>query len=208
MPVHGDAHLDCSCDSTNPKFRWKPPPPGKPRWAPPEKYGRPLSDNCFPQQVGRLGQGPAPCTSARWRCGITWLVFGLHLPVPTPPALQTRDGKRVNWGNVPLSTVYGNGSGWCEADPQLRWAAAAMHCRWVCVSRPSLWHWTDGEEETSEVVYGPSLRCHTCALCSCYCPVDGQSGNLCEPVFEPTCPNQCSGHGDCHIGWCKCHEGW
>ncbi|PNH07817.1 putative glucuronoxylan glucuronosyltransferase F8H, partial [Tetrabaena socialis] len=25
---------------------------------------------------------------------------------------------------------------------------------------------------------------------------------------EPFCVNQCTGHGDCHVGFCRCHAGW
>ena len=27
-------------------------------------------------------------------------------------------------------------------------------------------------------------------------------------VLEMSCPSQCSGHGECLSGFCKCHEGW
>ena len=34
------------------------------------------------------------------------------------------------------------------------------------------------------------------------------AGPLCHQRFEVMCVNQCAGHGDCNLGFCKCHEGW
>ncbi len=38
--------------------------------------------------------------------------------------------------------------------------------------------------------------------------LDGLLGTLCDEPVEQTCVNQCSGHGECRLGFCKCHPGW
>ena len=38
--------------------------------------------------------------------------------------------------------------------------------------------------------------------------VDNLAGEACDIVKEAYCPNQCSGHGECNLGFCKCYEGW
>ncbi len=35
----------------------------------------------------------------------------------------------------------------------------------------------------------------------CPCMYEGFAGDLCDEVTENFCPNQCSGHGDCYLGW-------
>lgn len=44
--------------------------------------------------------------------------------------------------------------------------------------------------------------------CRCPCLIDGISGPLCELRTEQVCINQCSGHGECRMGFCLCHEGY
>ena len=44
--------------------------------------------------------------------------------------------------------------------------------------------------------------------CRCRCDLDGLGGDLCDQPLEQTCMNQCSGHGNCYLGFCKCDEGW
>ena len=39
------------------------------------------------------------------------------------------------------------------------------------------------------------------------CIVDGLDGPLCDDVVESFCVNQCSGHGECNLGYCKCDPG-
>ncbi|GFH22140.1 exostosin-like glycosyltransferase [Haematococcus lacustris] len=60
-----------------------------------------------------------------------------------------------------------------------------------------------------EVVYGANGWCNaTHPAHSCGCVQDGFWGDLCEKRYEQTCINQCSGHGECVVGFCKCHDGW
>lgn len=41
------------------------------------------------------------------------------------------------------------------------------------------------------------------------CMVDDIGGRDCSIIKEAYCPgNQCSGHGDCNLGFCKCHKGY
>ena len=41
----------------------------------------------------------------------------------------------------------------------------------------------------------------------CVC-VDGTYGSGCEHVCDNDCFNDCSGHGTCVHGWCRCRPGW
>ncbi|GFR45050.1 hypothetical protein Agub_g6421 [Astrephomene gubernaculifera] len=40
------------------------------------------------------------------------------------------------------------------------------------------------------------------------CQEEGLVGLMCEVAVEETCLNQCSGHGECDAGYCRCHQGW
>jgi hypothetical protein len=42
----------------------------------------------------------------------------------------------------------------------------------------------------------------------CACRLEGMAGLLCDKVIEQVCVNQCSGHGSCHSGYCRCHQGY
>ncbi|PSC69932.1 exostosin-like glycosyltransferase [Micractinium conductrix] len=42
----------------------------------------------------------------------------------------------------------------------------------------------------------------------CPCILDGRGGPFCMGYTEMMCPNQCNGHGECNLGFCKCHDGW
>ncbi|KAL4856586.1 DNA-directed RNA polymerase II subunit RPB2 [Chlorella vulgaris] len=43
---------------------------------------------------------------------------------------------------------------------------------------------------------------------SCPCLLDGVGGKTCSVFHEAFCPNQCNGHGECNLGFCKCQAGW
>lgn len=38
---------------------------------------------------------------------------------------------------------------------------------------------------------------------SAVCSLDDLNGPGCDVVTEAFCPNQCSGHGYCNLGYCK-----
>ena len=42
----------------------------------------------------------------------------------------------------------------------------------------------------------------------CPCFLDGLAGKTCSEKTEMFCVNQCSGHGECIRGWCKCQKGY
>ena len=46
------------------------------------------------------------------------------------------------------------------------------------------------------------------AACRCHCVTDGAAGPYCDMPTEMACNNQCSGHGDCWLGFCQCHAGY
>ncbi|GAX75784.1 hypothetical protein CEUSTIGMA_g3227.t1 [Chlamydomonas eustigma] len=43
---------------------------------------------------------------------------------------------------------------------------------------------------------------------TCPCRLDGIVGQYCNIKVEMNCANQCTGHGECKLGFCKCHPGW
>eukprot|EP00887_Chlorella_sp_A99_P003579 scaffold7.g3579.t1 len=66
--------------------------------------------------------------------------------------------------------------------------------------RPSGWGWVDPDQLFSPkhgwcMVPDPTLKCD--------CILDGLGGPGCNVTYEQTCPNQCNGHGDCKLGFCK-----
>ena len=52
------------------------------------------------------------------------------------------------------------------------------------------------------------LQASKYAACRCACALDGLAGRTCEDPTEMFCNNQCSGRGDCWLGFCRCHPGW
>ena len=63
-----------------------------------------------------------------------------------------------------------------------------------------------------EDLYGPDGWCNAAAGAKpkrmCGCSKDGWDGKNCEVPTEAFCPNQCTGHGECRLGYCKCNAGW
>ncbi|KAG2432501.1 hypothetical protein HXX76_008846 [Chlamydomonas incerta] len=60
-----------------------------------------------------------------------------------------------------------------------------------------------------EDIFGPEGWCNADKpKFTCPCRLDGLLGLTCTEVVEQTCINQCSGHGECNQGFCKCHAGW
>ncbi|KAG1678608.1 hypothetical protein FOA52_012615 [Chlamydomonas sp. UWO 241] len=60
-------------------------------------------------------------------------------------------------------------------------------------------------------VYGPDGWCEVDVPVGegiCDCQVDNLDGRYCEIIKEAYCPAQCTGHGECNLGFCKCHTGW
>eukprot|EP00798_Chlamydomonas_sp_ICE-L_P001799 gene1799-33219_t len=58
-------------------------------------------------------------------------------------------------------------------------------------------------------IYGQNGWCEADRGETCdFCMIDGLTGEYCDEIVESYCPNQCSGHGECVIGFCRCHPGW
>ncbi|KAJ9526350.1 hypothetical protein QJQ45_009826 [Haematococcus lacustris] len=58
-------------------------------------------------------------------------------------------------------------------------------------------------------IYGPGGWCVAeQPVATCPCIIDGLAGHTCEDTVEMFCINQCSGHGECNLGFCKCDPGW
>ncbi|GIL78717.1 hypothetical protein Vretimale_380 [Volvox reticuliferus] len=61
-----------------------------------------------------------------------------------------------------------------------------------------------------EDIYGPQGWCNLLnSDLNCGCAWDGNAWP-CDGSrqFEAFCVNQCAGHGDCYMGFCRCHPGW
>eukprot|EP00884_Botryococcus_braunii_P008777 jgi/Botrbrau1/17900/Bobra.50_1s0001.1 len=58
-------------------------------------------------------------------------------------------------------------------------------------------------------IFGPQGWCESDSpRHMCPCLIDGVAGILCDIPTEQVCFNQCSGHGECRLGFCLCHEGY
>ena len=53
---------------------------------------------------------------------------------------------------------------------------------------------------------GLLIEAACCHRCDCF--LDGLNGPLCNVTSEQSCIAQCSGHGHCQRGWCKCFPGY
>jgi Exostosin family len=65
-------------------------------------------------------------------------------------------------------------------------------------------------DKNPEDIYGVDGWCQadTNPRIHCDCFLDGLLGDLCEVPVEHYCTSQCSGHGECYLGWCKCYKGY
>ncbi|PNH08721.1 hypothetical protein TSOC_004706 [Tetrabaena socialis] len=72
---------------------------------------------------------------------------------------------------------------------------------YVDVMGPNSWC---NAKKPAEIPQGVTHQCGGWRGCS----VEGLHGPLCDEVSEETCLNQCSGHGECDEGYCRCHPGW
>eukprot|EP00798_Chlamydomonas_sp_ICE-L_P007380 gene7380-504_t len=65
---------------------------------------------------------------------------------------------------------------------------------------------------TYDMLYGPQGWCNADnPKASAYldvCTLDNLGGPFCNISKEAYCPNQCTAHGACLRGFCKCYEGW
>ncbi|KAG2488349.1 hypothetical protein HYH03_013039 [Edaphochlamys debaryana] len=52
------------------------------------------------------------------------------------------------------------------------------------------------------------MQRHVGSRCSGGCAGEGIHGPYCNITSEETCLNQCSGHGECMSGYCRCFKGW
>jgi hypothetical protein len=66
-------------------------------------------------------------------------------------------------------------------------------------------HWGDRKYDT---LFGPRGWCVADQPeASLPCIVDGVDGPTCDESVEMFCINQCGGHGECNLGFCKCDQG-
>ncbi|GAX81627.1 hypothetical protein CEUSTIGMA_g9055.t1 [Chlamydomonas eustigma] len=65
---------------------------------------------------------------------------------------------------------------------------------------------------TWDTFYGPKGWCNVDegeqVSMSCPCSSEMTTGIFCHIPQEAYCPRQCSGHGACQSGFCKCHDSW
>jgi hypothetical protein len=66
----------------------------------------------------------------------------------------------------------------------------------------------DGKRPYAEL-FGPKGWCQAeDTSVSLPCHIDGLVGPRCDEVTEHFCVGQCSGRGECYLGFCKCDPGW
>ena len=134
------------------------------------------------------------CEAARpkRRCACLAIDHGPSLSCPT---VIKKPHKRLCCGCMPTwtcSDVMGATAGVAAsagAMKKLPAAAAAGHV--ICA-------WPSGYCELKL-----KLTLHRC-----HCVTDGTAGQFCDQPTEMLCANQCSGHGQCWFGFCRCHDGF
>ena len=135
-------------------------------------------------------------------------------------AEQGEDGSDNDWGDIPNELLFGP-EGWCNAEEPVHTCAGF----WDAACPPSAGTWPLAADapsvhadcstalpKTSGTKLGrpdASFAAAFCiSFCRCDCLLDGLAGATCNITTEVVCPNQCAGHGECRLGFCKCHAGY
>lgn len=147
----------------------------------------------------------------------------------TPFGHIDEDGFDLDW--TLLGSTKSRCGGWCDADIAACWCGEGKYKRVpppkgappgtppAQRGRPLIDAFCqpketkDGKKAFGEVpyskIYGPKGWCNAeNPDWTCPCNIDGLGGPTCDMPVEMFCVNQCSGRGDCYLGFCKCHEGW
>ena len=145
--------------------------------------------------------------------------------------MQDDVGNPTNWGNIAPELLYGP-EGWCEAKKPIKACALSclpgalcdrcLPCCCTCsladTCLPARTEFACGnlrpeQSDCAHCIF-PCWLEHTCGANGsavhgrCVCVTDGQAGPTCDVQTETVCNNQCSGHGDCWLGFCSCHAGY
>ncbi|BDA44352.1 hypothetical protein COCOBI_05-5360 [Coccomyxa sp. Obi] len=99
------------------------------------------------------------------------------------------------------------GSGPHSYPPRRQGRPMGLHCQPNKGDDGTPLHW--GQHDPAEL-FGPDTGwCEAAAPNTrCECFLDGMGGDYCDQPHEQTCINQCSGHGTCYLGFCKCDPGY
>ncbi|PNH11304.1 putative glucuronosyltransferase [Tetrabaena socialis] len=92
--------------------------------------------------------------------------------------------------------------------PPVQWGRPMMGCQLGVDKDGAKLDWGRADL-TYEDVYGPAGWCNNLENRRCGCAWDGNAWPCDGSIrFESVCANQCSGHGECHMGFCRCHANW
>ncbi|KAF6158610.1 hypothetical protein GIB67_040124 [Kingdonia uniflora] len=108
-------------------------------------------------------------------------------------------GKGTKYPNRPVAEACGFQTNFSDPDgPKTDWAKADQDI-FTTNNSKSGWCNVDPKEAYA---WKASFKS------DCDCKYDGLSGRFCEVPVQSTCVNQCSGHGYCRGGSCRCERGW